>query len=71
MNEKNMNWFKKHADTVIVVGGILASFLYMQSQFSAIEKRFSSIDTRLVRIETVLFLKGIFPSEYASKEEGK
>jgi hypothetical protein len=57
-----MEWFKKHTDTVIVLGGILASILWMNSQFN-------DVKTRLTKIETVLIMQGIMPRELAQKAE--
>jgi hypothetical protein len=51
-----MDWMKKHTDTVIVLGGILASVLWMNSKLNQIE-------TRLTKIETVLILKNIMPPD--------
>lgn len=54
------NWFKKHTDTVIVLGGLLSCVLWMNS-------RFNEIETRLKVIETVLIMKNIMPAELACK----
>lgn len=53
-NETLPTWFKKHSDTVIILGAILSSFLWMHGKFNALENR-------LTRIETVMILKGIMP----------
>lgn len=59
-----MDWMKKHVDTVIVLGGILGSLLWMNGKFNELDKR-------LVRIETVLIMKEIMPKELASHHENK
>ena len=61
-----MEWFRKHVDTVIVLGGILTSILWMNGKFN-------ELDRRLYRIETVLVLKGIMPPELATcyQEKGE
>lgn len=75
-----MDWLKRHADTVAVIATIFLAMNWMNGKFHEadekiaamelrFEKRFQDIDTRLVRIETVLFLRGIMPAEYASSEE--
>lgn len=58
-----MDWLKKHVDTVIIMGGILSSFLYMQNKFAHIEKD-------IIIVKTVLIMRNIMPSELA-KEESK
>lgn len=40
--------FKKHIDTIIVMGGILGSFLWMQGNFSALQKDVTVIKTVLL-----------------------
>lgn len=65
MKPTPVNWLKQHVDTVIVMSGILASFLWMQGKFSAMEDRinakfaavdlrFAAIDSRFAAIETRL-----------------
>lgn len=54
--QAGMEWFKKHADTVVILGGILGSFLWMNGKFNDIEKE-------ITMIRTVLIIRGIFPSE--------
>lgn len=54
-----MDWFKKHVDTVVVLGGILGSVLWMNTKFN-------DMDKRLIRIETVMILKGIAPPDLIS-----
>ena len=49
-----MDWFKKHVDTVIVLGGILSAMVWMNQKFSAIEKD-------MAVIKTVLIMKEIMP----------
>lgn len=61
-----MEWIRKHVDTVIVLGGLFTGFLWMSSKFN-------DMDKRMVRIETILIIKGIMPTELASnlKEKGE
>ena len=59
-----MEWFKKHVDTVIVLGGILGAILWVNGKFN-------DIDRRLVRIETVLIMKDLMPKELAIKKGEK
>jgi hypothetical protein len=57
-----MEWFKKHADTVAILAGILGAMVWMNGKFNDME-------IRLVKIETVLLMKGIMPTELAIKGE--
>lgn len=57
MKDKDVgSWFKKHVDTIVVLGGILSATLWMTSQIH-------NIDNRLKVIETVLIVKNIMPKE--------
>lgn len=61
--EKELNlWLKRHADTVVIMVGILGSFLWMTGKINDIEKK-------LIRIETVLIMKGIMPPDIAMAEK--
>lgn len=53
-----MDWFKKHVDAVIVLGGILGSLIWMNGKFNQLEKE-------VAVIKTVLFMKEILPKELA------
>lgn len=70
--EKIMDLFKKHVDTVIILGAFAASILWMNGKFTDIDKRFSEVDRRFSEIEkemaiikTVMLLKNILPPELA------
>ncbi len=57
-----MDWFKKHTDTVIVLGAILSSVLWMNGKFADLEK-----DVTIIK--TVLIMKNIMPIEMACEEK--
>ena len=64
MEKESRNWFKKHADTVIVLSAICGSFLWMNGKFNALEKD-------ITVIKTVLIMKNILPTELAAVEAKK
>ncbi len=66
-----MDWMKKHTDTIVVLGGILASVLWMNGKFNEVDKRFNEIEKDIVMIKTTLILKNILPVELAHVEEKK
>lgn len=53
-----MEWFKKHSDTVMVLGAILGVGMWMNGQFNDLKK-----DNAVIK--TVLIMKGIMPSDLA------
>jgi hypothetical protein len=56
-----MELIKKHVDTVIVLGGILASVLWMNGKFNEIEKE-------IAIMKAVMIMKNIMPAELAHHE---
>ena len=56
-----MDWFKKHVDTVIVLGGICASLIWMNGKFNKIE-------TDMAVMKAVLIMKEVMPHELAKAE---
>jgi hypothetical protein len=58
----NVDWFKKHTDTVMILGGIFGAMIWMNGKFNQME-------IRLVKIETVLLMKKIMPTEIAKDKE--
>jgi hypothetical protein len=55
---ENNNWFKKHTDTVLVLGGILAAVLWINGQFNSLKKDIAIVKTVL-----------IMPTELAKEEK--
>ena len=56
-----MDLFRKHVDTVVVLGAILSSVLWMNGKFGEIEKD-------ITIIKTVLIMKNIMPIELAAND---
>lgn len=56
-----MDW-KKHMDTIVILGAIITTFLW-------INHNINSIDRRLTIIETVMIMKNIMPCEMVAKGE--
>ena len=46
-----MEWFKKHVDTVIVLGGILSAVLWMEGKFSVIDTDIALIKISISNIQ--------------------
>lgn len=69
---KEMDWFKKHVDTVVVLTGILGAIIWMNGRFSELSKDVAEINKEVAVIKTVMIMRGIMPVELAAqKEEGK
>lgn len=73
-----MDLIKKHVDTVIVLGGIITSILWMNHKFTQVDEKFAKVDLRFAEIEkdmavmkAVLMVKGQYPKELMSAREEK
>ena len=53
-----MDWFKQHTDTVIVIGALISSMLWMDGKFNKLEMD-------MAVIKTVLIMKDVMPKELA------
>ena len=60
-----MDWFKKHADTIVILGSFALCFWNMNEKFN---DRFNSLEKDLTIIKTVLIMKNIMPPEMAKQE---
>jgi len=60
----HMDWFKKHMDTVIILGAFATSVLWMNGKFNELEKD-------MAVLKTVLIMKQIMPSELATSEKNE
>lgn len=59
-----MELFKKHVDTVIILGGILGSIIWMNGKFN-------SLDKDIAIIKTVLILNKMLPESLATDGKPK
>lgn len=64
-------WFQKHADTTVVLAGILASVLWMNASIARLEEKITSLDKRITVIETILMLQGYNVRGIATNEDKK
>lgn len=64
-----MEWFKKHVDTVIVLGGILTTVVWMNGKFSDVHARLNEIEKDIFMIKTVMIMQKIMPTELAAKHD--
>jgi hypothetical protein len=60
-----MDWFKKHIDTVVILGAVTASLIWMNGKFGDLEKNMSNIEKDITMIKTVLIMRNIMPSDMA------
>lgn len=74
---KGMDWLKKHADTVVIMAGVLTATLWMHSalynlekdlgnRISALSDRVYAIEKDLAVIKAILVVKGYIPSDFAA-----
>lgn len=78
-----MDWFKKHVDTVIVLGGLFSVMVWFDGKFEKIDQRFAKIDERFAKIDdrlshleqdmavmkAVLVMQKIMPSELVANTQ--
>lgn len=55
-----MDWFKKHTDTVLILGSIIGCMMWMNGKFNQLEKD-------IAIMKAVLIMKQIMPPELVSK----
>ncbi len=64
-----MEWIKKHTDTVVIIGAVVSSMLWMNGKFNEIDMRFYNVEKEMAVIKTVMLMKNILPSELAKSEK--
>lgn len=57
-----MEIIKKHVDTVVIVGAILGSMLWMNGKFNTLEKD-------MAVVKAVLVMKNIMPAELVAQKK--
>ncbi|CAB4126514.1 hypothetical protein UFOVP80_13 [uncultured Caudovirales phage] len=63
-----MDWFKKHVDTVVILGGILTSILWMNGKFNDVKDEINEVKTEVAVMKAVLIMKNIMPIELAATQ---
>lgn len=67
-----MDWFKKHADTLFILGSFAYCFwtlnIKMDDQYKQIRTDMGVIEKEVTMIKTVLIMKHIMPPELAKEE---
>jgi|GEM_PF-2552455 len=63
-----MEWFTKHADTIVILGSFALCFWSLNEKMN---DRFNAIEKDLTAIKTVLIMKNIMPSELCRNNEIK
>lgn len=66
-----MDFLKSHADTVVVLGAIVSSLMWMNGRFNDVEKDIGSVRTEIAIIKTVMVMKNIMPSELVENGASK
>jgi hypothetical protein len=64
-----MDLIKRHVDTVIVLGGILGSVMWMNHQFSNVDKQLANLEKDLAVMKAVLIVREVMPKELALNTE--
>lgn len=67
-----MNWLKKHADTLAILGSFAVCFWNlnekMNDKFNAVDNRFSVIEKDVAIIKTVMIMNHHMPCELVSEK---
>lgn len=67
--KKSFELLRKHSDTIIVLGGILAAVLWINGEFNSVRSDIANVRTDLAVVKTVLQMKNIMPSDLAKCEK--
>lgn len=63
------SWFKEHADTIAIIGLLLAGFYWADGKFEKVNERFSTLEKDVTAIKTTLIIKNIMPTDLAKCEK--
>ena len=67
-DKKTMNWFRQHADTIVILGTFASCFLWLNEKMN---DQFNQLNKDMAVIKTVLIMKNIMPTEVAKCEKEK
>jgi len=67
-----MEWFKQHADTLVILGSFALCFWNMNEKmndkFNDIGKEISGLKTDVAVVKAVMIMQKIMPAELATKD---
>lgn len=67
------NWFKKHSDTMAILGMFAFGFWTlnekMDAKFETLSHQISAVEKDVAVIKTVMVMKNIYPTELVKIEE--
>lgn len=63
-----MNWFKEHADTIVILSSFALCFWNMNEKMNT---NFAALEKDVAIIKTVLIMKQIMPCEFAHDAPAK
>lgn len=67
-----MEWFKQHADTLVILGSFALCFWNMNEKmndkFNDIGKEISGLKTDIAVVKAVMIMQKIMPAELATKD---
>lgn len=77
--ETEMNWFQKHADTIAIVAVVAAAswiinnkindtHIELSKEIHHVRSDLSKVNAEVIKIQTVLIIKGIAPTEIFASE---
>lgn len=68
-----MEWFKQHADTLVILGSFALCFWNMNEKmndkFNDIGKEISGLKTDIAVVKAVMIMQKIMPAELATKDQ--
>ena len=68
MDSEKKNWFKEHADTIVILGSFAFCFWTLNEKMN---DQFNQLNKDMAVIKTVLIMKNIMPTEVAKCEKEK
>lgn len=70
-----MEWFKQHADTIVILGSFALCFWNMNEKmnqkFNEFDKQFAEVHQELAIMKTVLIMNKIMPAELARSRDSE
>jgi hypothetical protein len=68
----SMEWFKQHADTIVILGSFALCFWNMNEKmndnFNDIGKEIAGLKTDIAVVKAVMIIQKIMPAELATKD---
>lgn len=64
----DLDFLKRHSDAIAVLTAIFGVFVWLNVQFSSMDRRLSELEKEIAVVKTVMIMRNIMPPDMAARD---